>query len=247
VAWLAAWLVLCVVALAGPTWRREPPPFADDTAALVIVVRVAPSMRTQDVPPDRLARTAQKIHDLLAQRAGAKSALIAYAGSAHLTMPLTRDGGILCTFADALDPQVMPEDGDAAGEALALAEQVLSRSGQPGSVLWLTDAVAPEQRAAVAEFLGKHSVPVRVLAPLPEGAEAEALRQVAGNVALVTPDDGDVTALARQTKVVADATGAGEGRWKDAGWWLMPAIVLMALAWARRGWVTTREGTLGSA
>src|SRR5262245_31092419 len=38
-----------VIAVAGPTWQREPAPFADDTAALAIVVSVSPSMMTEDV------------------------------------------------------------------------------------------------------------------------------------------------------------------------------------------------------
>src|SRR5690349_15583561 len=46
------WL-MSVIAIAGPTWQREPAPFADETAALAIVVRVSPSMMTEDVQPSR--------------------------------------------------------------------------------------------------------------------------------------------------------------------------------------------------
>src|SRR5262245_11752825 len=66
------WLI-AIVALAGPTWRRQPQPLADDVAALAIVVKVAPSMKTEDVQPDRLSRSVLKIHDLLAERPGAKT------------------------------------------------------------------------------------------------------------------------------------------------------------------------------
>lgn len=244
---LAAWWTLCAIALAGPTWRREPPPFAEDTAALAIVVKVTPSMRTEDLQPSRLARSAQKIHDLLARRNGAKSALIAYAGTAHLTVPLTRDGEIIGTFADALDPAIMPAQGDAAAEALALAEHVLAASGQPGSILWVTDGVAPEQRAALAEFRKKSVVPLRVLAPLPPGAEADVLRLAAGEVLQVTPDDSDVQALARRTKFAPAAAPASSERWKDEGWWLAPAIALLSLAWGRAGWVAAGNMAEGRA
>src|ERR1700761_5272509 len=50
-----------IVAMAGPAWKRVPSPFADDTAPLIIVVKVAPSMRVEDVQPNRLARSVQKI------------------------------------------------------------------------------------------------------------------------------------------------------------------------------------------
>ena len=56
---------MTVVALAGPAWQREPAPFADDTAVLAIVLKVTPSMLTEDIQPTRLSRSVQKIHDLL--------------------------------------------------------------------------------------------------------------------------------------------------------------------------------------
>src|SRR5262245_7971271 len=49
---LLAWL-LATVALAGPTWQREPAPFAEDTAVLAVVVKVTPSMLGQDIQPTR--------------------------------------------------------------------------------------------------------------------------------------------------------------------------------------------------
>src|SRR5262249_62274616 len=106
---------LGVVALAGPTWEREPAPFAEDRAVLAIVLKVTPSMQSQDVQPTRLARATEKIRDLLAQRPGAKTALFAYAGSAHRVMPLTSDSGIIEAFAAELAPGVVAGDGSRAG------------------------------------------------------------------------------------------------------------------------------------
>ena len=117
-----------VVAIAGPTWKHEPSPFADDVAAIAIVVKVGPSMITEDVQPSRLARATEKIHDLLKERGAGKTSLIAYAGSAHVVMPATKDSGIIDTFALALDPKIMPVDGDVAAEALTL--RVLANQGK---------------------------------------------------------------------------------------------------------------------
>src|SRR5262249_4015088 len=82
--WLVgAALALPIVGLAGPTWRREPPPFVEDKAPLMIALDVSASMGQPDVPPTRLERAKQKVRDLLAARAGARTGLIAYAGTAH--------------------------------------------------------------------------------------------------------------------------------------------------------------------
>ncbi len=240
---LASVWAVAIAALAGPTWKREPTPFADDTAGLVVVVKVTPSMKTEDVQPDRLTRSVQKIHDLLALRGGARSALVAYAGTAHVVMPLTRDAGVIDTFAAALDPKIMPSDGDIAADALVLAAEVIATSGQSGSILWITDGVAPEQREALAKFRKNHPVPVRVLAPLLRGPELDALDNMAGvigaRVMPMTPDDADVRDLARSVKF-AKATLGGQGdHWQDFGYWLVPVIALGSTLWFRRGWMVT--------
>jgi Ca-activated chloride channel family protein len=232
--------VMAILALAGPTWQREPAPFADDTAVLAIVLKVTPSMQTQDVPPARLARSVEKIHDLLALRPGAKTALVAYSGSAHRVMPLTTDAGILDSFADELDPKVMPVEGDAAGEALRLADEIVTKSGQRGWVLWVGDGVAADQLGALMEHRNKDRAPVSVLAVVSEGPEFDSLkgaaRALGADLVHVTPDDADVRHLAGNTRFSMAADGTGE-RWRDAGYWLVPVLAVLGLLWFRPGWV----------
>lgn len=233
--WLAT-----VVAIAGPTWRREPAPFADDTAALAIVVQVTPAMMTEDVQPSRLARGVQKIHDLLARRRGAKTALIAYAGTAHRVMPATTDEGIINTFAQALDPKIMPGDGDVAAEALRLADQALADAGG-GSILWIADSVAPEQAAALAVWRQHSSTPVHLLPPLLPGEELEALTRSAraAEVSLVklSTDDADVSELAHAAKFSTAASGELSARWQESGYWLTPLLAALLLPFFRQGWM----------
>jgi Ca-activated chloride channel homolog len=232
--------VVAVLALAGPAWQREPAPFADDTAVLAIVLKVTPSMQTQDVQPTRLARAVQKIHDLLALRPGAKTALIAYSGSAHRVMPLTTDAGIIDSFAGELGPDVMPVNGDAAGAALDLAAEVVAKSGQRGWVLWVCDGVAADQAGALAAYRDQGRAPVSVLAVAGAGPELDSLQGGAATLGAdfvrVTPDDADVRRLAGNTRFSLAADGTGE-RWRDAGYWLVPALVVVGLWWFRPGWV----------
>ena len=115
-AWLvAAGIVLAIIALSGPTWRRELPPFVEDKAPLIIALEVSSSMGQTDVAPSRLERAKQKIKDLLAARAGARTGLIAFAGTAHLVMPLTEDRAVIEPFLAALAPGLMPADGKECG------------------------------------------------------------------------------------------------------------------------------------
>lgn len=233
------WL-LATLAVAGPTWRHEPAPFADDTAALAIVVKVTPSMTTEDVQPSRLARSVEKIHDLLALRRGAKTALIAYAGTAHVVMPATTDEGIINTFAVALDPKIMPTDGDVAAEALKLADHALADAGG-GSILWLADAVAPEQASALVTWRANSRTPIRLLPPLLAGSELDQLRiavdSARPSIVQLTPNDDDIQQLARATKFSTTAAAGASDRWQESGYWLTPLIALASLPFFRRGWM----------
>lgn len=236
---LAGWIV-SALAVAGPSWRQEPSPFADDTAALAIVVRVSPSMMTEDVQPARLTRAVEKVHDLLAKRAGAKTSLIAYAGSAHVVMPATADGGIIDTFAQALDPKIMPVDGDVAAEALRLADQTLQGAGS-GSILWIADGIAPEQAAPLVAWRKSSGTPVRLFPPLLPGGERDALEKLASavdpNVVDLTADDTDVRSLARAAKYATVTLAGSGGRWEDGGYWLTPVLLVLILPFFRRGWM----------
>jgi Ca-activated chloride channel homolog len=56
-------LPLSILALAGPSWWQEPSPFAEDQAAAVVVMKIAPSMQASDLQPSRLERAQHKLHD----------------------------------------------------------------------------------------------------------------------------------------------------------------------------------------
>jgi Mg-chelatase subunit ChlD len=254
---LVVWL-LTTLAVAGPAWRHEPAPFAEDTAALVLAIKVTPTMLAQDIQPSRLARAAQKIRDLLAQRPGTQTALVAYAGSAHLVLPLTRDASLIESFAAELSPGVMPVEGDVAGQALALANQQLQKSRQDGSILLVTDSVAAEQLPLLTAHHQSGGAPVHILAvaaesgaPLPPDsppapaldrtAMGKAAHAAAATLTIVSPDASDVQRLVRHlaTSIVAASPKDADQRWQDAGYWLVPVVALLALAWFRPGWVVS--------
>src|SRR5690606_12675486 len=162
--------------------------------------KVTPDMLADDVQPSRLARSVQKIHDLLAARGAANTALVAYSGSAHLVMPPTHDAAIIELFAGSLDPKIMPSIGDAAAEAFRLADQALAKAGG-GSILWIADSVSPAAQADLVRWRSASLTPVRLLAALPASADMTALRSAAAaakaDLVNLTPDDTDIRTLAR--------------------------------------------------
>ncbi|MBX9841233.1 MAG: VWA domain-containing protein [Xanthobacteraceae bacterium] len=231
-AWLvASVLLLGVVALAGPTWRRELPPFVEDKAPLMIALDVSASMGRTDVAPSRLERAKQKIRDLLAARGGARTGLIAYAGSAHLVMPLTDDRGVLEPFLAALTPGLMPVQGKAPVAALELAAQTLAGEPFAGTVLLVADDLGTADAASLRRAAGRNGVLMLAIAPPQDGA-SRPIESVP-----VTIDATDIRALERRIDTrfqSAQADQAGT-RWRDEGYWLLLPIALLSLLWFRRG------------
>jgi Ca-activated chloride channel family protein len=233
-AWLAA-----ILALAGPAWRAEPSPFADDPVPVMVVLRAGESMNLEDLAPSRMERARLEIADLVAARRGQPLALIAYAGSAHLVLPPTRDTSLVATMAGEIAPSVMPVEGDDLAGALELAVRTLG--GQGGSIVVVADTVASESEAAVASFRSRHSVPLQFLAVARRGTpELEALERVASTLdaglTLLAPDESDTKALVRAVARAPLAVSAkGERvRWADDGWWLVPIVALLVLGSFRR-------------
>ena len=238
---LVVWMI-CAIALSGPAWRMEPSPFADDESGLVVLMKVSGSMMATDVQPSRLERAKHKLRDLLKQRQGSSTGLIVYSGSAHLVMPLTRDDRIVSSMVEDLTPDLMPLDGDVLVAALQLAQQVLTKSGVPGSVLVIADNVSQSQVEALSST--DTALPVQFLSVQSQSTPVDAgLQSAAGklnaSVVELTPDPADVERLARRARSQLKAVSAtGEGaRWQDAGYPLLPFIAVIALMWSRRGWL----------
>ncbi len=248
VGWLAG-----IIAMAGPSWQMQPSPFSEDQAALFIVIKMTPEMLAQDIQPSRLQRSVIKIQDLLEIKNDIRTGLIAYAGSAHLVMPLTSDAGIINNFAAALEPAVMPKQGDETAQAIALANQRLKDARVPGSIVLITDSVDASQVPALERLRQRGAVGVHILAMAAEAnvlppagsypAPAldldslnRAARAMGGTVTRVSADKSDVERLSTRIKNSISKAPAQEGsQWKDSGYYLLIPLLIVILTFFRQG------------
>ena len=226
-------VVLLSLAASGPAWKRLPSPLVAETAPLVVVLKVTESMLATDIAPSRLERSRQKILDLVSARAGARTALIAYAGTAHRVAPLTNDINVLRPILEGLTPDIMPKPGDEAVAALSLAEEELQRSEVPGAILFVADDMAPTEAGrfqSEATLLFLLAAPFSVNLPQVEATGAQMVR--------MTPDDADIEDILRRADSAYQQALADDDRlsWDDAGVWLAWPAALLLLIWFRRGW-----------
>ncbi|MGE3298235.1 MAG: VWA domain-containing protein [Porticoccaceae bacterium] len=202
---LAAWII-AALALAGPSWRDLPQPVYRSEQPLAILFDLSPSMLAQDLKPDRLTRARLKLLDLLAARQEGATALVAYAGDAHVVTPLSDDARTLAALAPALTPDLLPTPGSAPEIALAKALELLANVGdQQGDILLITDGISPEAAAAMTSRLaGAENVRLSILAAgTPAGAPAPLpggrfVRDGSGNLLIARLDPAPLQALARR-------------------------------------------------
>ncbi|MEM7145272.1 MAG: VWA domain-containing protein [Verrucomicrobiota bacterium] len=235
---LLTWL-LAVLALAGPTWKPEPSPFADDPVPLMIVLDAGESMELKDMPPSRIERAHLKIADLADGRKGQPLGLVTYSGSSHLVLPPTRDTAIVAQMAAEITPSIMPKPGDDLANALKLANQQLSDLG--GSIVVVSDNISSNQDEALRTYRKESRTPVHFLAiARPDTPELDSLRSAASaldaSLTLIAPDSSDIETLVSKTaRAPVAVAAAGQGtRWAESGWWLLIPIALLTLVAFRR-------------
>lgn len=256
---LLFWIIL-VIAIAGPAWQKEASPFAEDQAALVVIMKTTESMAASDIQPSRQKRSVHKLSDLLARRKGAKTALVAYAGSAHRVMPFTTDVNVIISFASELSPEVMPLEGDDPVSAIELASSMFSGAKVGGSILLIVDSLPEGIDEKLKGLLPlKYSLQILAVAArpgtdIPAGSVSAPALDLSNLQKVATAMDVKLTEVSASANDVdkinanivrshKDALVKEEGeRFKDAGYNLIPFLIVLGLFWCRRGWILSWEG-----
>lgn len=265
---LAGWL-LAVLALAGPVLQQARPALPRP-APLVVLVALTPDLLASDLQPSRLQQVIRKLHDLLRTRAGGSTAIILYAGSAHILLPLSTDVETGRNLLGALHPDLMPLAGQRADLAVGEAIALLERSGEGrGRLLLLASSLSDAELAGIRQPLQDSGLPLDILgvgsetgAPVPEGAglqrEADGRIRISrldshrlallasqhgGHYSPLTSTPADLRRL-EQPALAASASTPGGRLLEDAGHWLLLPLLLLAALAGRRGWLLMLGGCL---
>lgn len=160
---LVAWII-GTVALAGPVWRKTPQPVQEREDALVVIFDLTRSMLATDVKPDRLVRAKRKLIDLLELREEGVTALVVFAGDAHVVSPLTDDTGTIAAMIPALGPDIVPAPGSQLAPALERAIDLFRDGGMAsGRILIITDEIRDVVAAQEVARQHRNAYPVSVM------------------------------------------------------------------------------------
>ena len=262
---LSLMLFLVLTAMAGPVLEKRSVPVLKKNLAKVLVLDVSHSMLAEDLRPNRIERAKFKLRDLLNRIDEGETALIAYAGDAHVISPLTSDTHTITTLLPGLEPDIMPHRGSRPDRAMELAVKLLDgHSANPGEVIWLTDGIPENMIPTVAQLLGRHRLSVIGVgtekgAPIP-GKNSGFLKNSKGGIVMSRLDTSRLQALAQQkggtfqilrnddqdlervlnqpilmNEYLEDETEKQGDIWREEGPWLLLVLLPLAALMFRRG------------
>jgi Ca-activated chloride channel family protein len=263
---LLSLLILIVsVAIAGPTWQREQPPFTEDKAPLVIALDLSETMNAIDLKPTRLERVKLKLRDLIKKRSGGRTALFVYAEDTHMVLPFTTDESLFDVYLDSLSTNLMPRGSKDTAKALRTIGDFLKNETVPGTILFVTDGIEPAAISAFQQFTAKQEETDDILVlgagtstggPVQTGPnrflevngrrvfaklDINALRSLSKfdiDAITLTLDDDDVQWIQRRVQHHLQAVQQKDAktRWIDEGYWLTIPVAAFAVFWFRKGW-----------
>jgi Ca-activated chloride channel homolog len=259
-------IFVAAMAIAGPTWKREQPPFTEDKAPLVIALDLSQTMDAIDLGPTRLERAKLKLRDLLTVRNGGRTALFVYAGTAHMVLPFTTDESLFDLYLSSLSTSLMPARGKDTGKALRTIEDFLKDEPVPGTILFVTDGIEPQALPALRKFTAENEDQTEILVmgvgtssggPVRTSAQGfltdnlgrrvyskldvNALRSLSHidiAATTLTLNDDDIHWIQRRAQHHLQAVQQrnSKTRWIDEGYWLTVPVAAVALFWFRKGW-----------
>lgn len=162
--WLAT-VGMLIIALAQPVWGLATQRVETRGIAIMLVLDVSVSMDAEDVFPSRLERAKLAIREILTNNAGNEFGLILFAGTAFVQLPLTADINVAMNFLNAVDTEVIGQQGTALAVALQLALDSLNiRTAEQSMIVLFSDGENHSgEPLQVAEVIAERGIPIHTL------------------------------------------------------------------------------------
>lgn len=206
-----------ILALAGPEFGVKLQEAKRKGAEIIIALDVSNSMLAEDIPPSRLDRSKQAISRLVDKLQADRIGLIVFAGEAYTQLPVTSDYVSAKMFLSTINPNLVPVQGTAIGEAIRLASRSFSETTDADkTIVVISDGENHEDNPVdAAEEAAKKNITVNVVGvgstnggpiPVTENGRKTYLKDPQGNVVITKMDK----------KILSEIAVAGNGQFVTA-------------------------------
>ena len=129
--------LLLTLAASGPQIGTRVRPIERRGVDLVIALDISSSMDAEDVTPSRLAKSKLEVGRLIRNLKGDRVAIIVFAGTSHLYLPLTTDYEAALLFLNEIDSKMIPTQGTVLSTAMDVALDSFSDENDKFKVMML--------------------------------------------------------------------------------------------------------------
>jgi Ca-activated chloride channel family protein len=180
---------------------------------LVFAIDVSTSMNAEDVKPNRLEKSKFEISQMIRQLKGDRVALIVFAGSSHLYLPLTTDYEAARLFLDEIDTNMIPTQGTALSAALQTGLSAYTEDDSKYKVLVLvTDGEDHEgQSIDLAREASKRGMIVHTVGVGTESGSLIPVNDAQGIRDYKRDGDGKLITSILDESILRDIADAGNG------------------------------------
>jgi len=210
---LVAAVACLIIALARPQWHFDWDKIEQRGLDIVVAVDTSKSMLATDIAPNRLARAKLATLDLMQQARSDRLGLVAFAGEAYLSCPLTIDDTAFRQSVEALDVHTIPEGGTAIATAINTALTAFKEGNHFKVMVLLTDGEDNDSEAgalAAAQDAAKAGLKIFTVGIGTAAGDLLRTTDANGNSDYVRDSDGNVVKShlnERLLKQIAGATG----------------------------------------
>ena len=194
----------------GPQIGTRVRPVERKGVDLVIVLDTSQSMNANDVAPSRLAKAKFELNKLIKNLSGDRVAIIVFAGSSHLYLPLTTDYEAALLFLNEIETDMIPNQGTSLSSALNTALTAFTDEfGKFKVVLLVTDGEDHEGEAI--DVAKKASVDGMIINTVAVGSDEGGLIPIELNNQYKRDKKGRLVTSKVDQIILKDIAQAGKG------------------------------------
>jgi Ca-activated chloride channel family protein len=219
-----ALLVLSVLALvctlARPQWGFDLDKVEQRGLDIVVAIDTSKSMLATDIAPNRLMRAKLATLDLMQQARTDRLGLVAFAGDAFLTCPLTIDDTAFRQSVDALDVNTIPQGGTAIASAINTALAAFKEGDHFKAMVLFTDGEDNDSETGAlqaAQAAGKAGLKIFTVGIGTAAGDILRTTDANGNSDYVRDPDGNVVKSHLNESLLKQIAGATGGFYLPLG------------------------------
>lgn len=211
-------IAFLAIALANPQTGSRLEEVKRKGIDLFIALDISNSMMAEDIAPNRLERSKQAISRLIDKLEGDRIGMIVFAGRAYMQLPITTDYYAARLFLSTINPNIVPAQGTAIGEAIELASNSFDQNNHNKAIVIISDGEDHEENAVeLAKKAAESGIMIFTIGMgLPDGAPIPVYNSYGKSIGFRKDRSGNTVITKLNENMLQQIALAGNGSYTRA-------------------------------